>query len=215
MAASVDDESVSTHEDPSVTKQYDRTTPYADQLRDFYRLVDSHRISLLVTDRGQTQGGGGLVSRAMAVSRREACDFQYLCNIHSAKVREMRANPHVNITFFDDGGDLSWASISGVATLSGREDPRVREIYSPVVAAWFGDLGDGVHSGGADDPRMCLVNVKATRISYYLATSTSKVARMAEMAKSVALGKVAQTGVLRELSGDVLEGARAAEKSSS
>lgn len=201
MAASVDDKSVSAHEDPSVTKQYDTTTPYSEQLKDFYTLVDKNRISLLVTDRG-----GSTVSRAMAVSKREACDFYYLCNINSAKVADIRANPAVNITFFDNS-DMSWVSVSGRASVS-RDDPKIREYYNPIVSAWFGDLGDGVHSGNADDPRMSLITVKTQRISYYMSTS-GKVARMAEMAKSIALGKVAQTGVLRELSGDVLEGARA------
>ncbi|CCG82487.1 Protein bli-3 [Taphrina deformans PYCC 5710] len=182
MAASVDNNTVSAHEDPSVTKQYDRETPYSEQLKDFYELADKNRISLLITDRkGQT------VSRAMAVS-------------------DIRSNPAVNITFFNNS-DMSWVSISGTATVS-QNDPRIREYYSPVVSAWFGDMGDGVHSGNADDPRMSLLSVKTERVSYYMSTS-GKLTRMAEMAKAVAMGQVAQTGVLRELTGDVLEGARA------
>lgn len=202
MAASVDDSSVtSSHEDPSVTKQYDTETPYSEQLQDFYKLADANRISLLITDRK-----GSTVSRAMAVSKRSACDFKYLSNINSAKIADIKQNPNVNVSFFN-GSDMSWISVSGKANIT-QDTTQIREIYSPVVSAWFGDLGDGVHTGSADDPRMALITVKTDRVSYYK-SEKGKIGRMTEMAKAITLGQVAQTGVLRELSGDVLEGARA------
>jgi len=201
MAASVSNESVRADEDPSVVKQYDRETPIHQQIEEFYELADANKISLLVTDRE-----GSTVSRAMAVSAREGPDFYYLANIHSAKIRDIEAHPDVNISFFNNS-DMSWISVSGRATVS-QNTPKIRELYNPIVSAWFGDMKDGVHSGNADDPRMSLIKVTTHRVSYYKSTK-GKVARMADMAKAVGLGQVAQTGLLRELSGEVLEGARA------
>lgn len=203
MAASVDDNSVTSHEDPSVSKQYDNETPIPEQIEDFYKLADANRISLLITNRK-----GDTVSRAMAVSKREGPDFYYLANINSTKIQDIKSQPKVNISFFNNS-DQSWVSISGHATID-QNSPKIKELYNPVVSAWFGDLGDGVHSGNSDDPRMTMVKVKTNRVSYYMSTK-GKLARMADMASAVALGNVAQTGVLRELAGDVLEGARAGQ----
>lgn len=201
FAAQVSDSRITADQDPSVVKQYDSETPMAEQLDDFYKLTDGNRISLLITNRD-----GNIVSRAMAVSKRDGPDFYYLANINSSKIADIKSESQVNISFFNTS-DKSWVSVSGTATIS-QNDPKIREFYSPIVSAWFGDLGDGIHSGNADDPRMALISVKTQRVSYYLSTK-GKLARMADMAKAVSLGQVAQTGLLRELSGDVLEGARA------
>lgn len=201
MAASVNDNSVTAHEDPSVTKQYDNDTPIPEQIKDFYKLADDNRISLLITNRN-----GNTVSRAMAVSKREGPDFYYLANINSSKIQDIKSHSAVNISFFNNT-DQSWVSISGKATID-QNSPKIKELYNPVVSAWFGDLGDGVHKGNAEDPRMAMVKVETERVSYYMSTK-GKLSRMADMASAVALGKVAQTGVLRELTGDVLAGARA------
>lgn len=200
--------------DPSVAKQFDATTPISEQINDFYSFVDANRISLMTTLRHNpntntttNDNGEGLpTTRAMAVSKRIGPDILYLANIHSSKIKDLQTNSgKCSISFFNTSS-YSWCSISGHATITQR-DPRISEIYSPVVSAWFGDLGDGIHTGHADDPRMALIEVKAERVSYYLSTK-GKVARMVDMAKAVGLGEVAQTGVLREISGDALEGAR-------
>jgi hypothetical protein len=34
------------------------------------------------------------------------------------------------------------------------------------VSAWFGDLGDGVHKGDENDPRVVLIDVTPTEVSY-------------------------------------------------
>jgi len=34
------------------------------------------------------------------------------------------------------------------------------------VKAWFGDLGDGIHDGSGNDPRMALIEVKSNYITY-------------------------------------------------
>lgn len=94
MAASVSDNSVTAHEDPSVSKQYDNETPAQEQLQDFYKLVDDNKISLLITNQQ-----GNTVSRAMAVSKREGPDFYYMANINSSKIQDIKSHPSVNISF--------------------------------------------------------------------------------------------------------------------
>ena len=41
------------------------------------------------------------------------------------------------------------------------DDPRINKVWSKVISAWFGDLKDGVHTGGPEDPRMKLIEVQA------------------------------------------------------
>lgn len=211
MAEALQRSEVTSETDPSVAKQFDRETPLSEQIAEFYSFVDGQRICMVGTQRAEsaaaTPGATNTVTRAMAVAKREGPDFHFLCNRHSQKVTDLtRTSDRVNITFL---AGSSWASVSGTAVCA-PEDPKVKEVYSPIVSAWFGDLGDGVHSGGADDPRMCLLTVRPDRIVYYVNTK-GKVARMADMATAVATGRVAQTGVLREIVGDAIEGARSAK----
>ncbi|KAF2766310.1 hypothetical protein EJ03DRAFT_330167 [Teratosphaeria nubilosa] len=100
-----------------------------------------------------------------------------------------------------------WISVSGNATTSST-DPRIHEIYSSGVKAWFGDLKDGVHNGGPGDPRMRLIEVKAKYISYYKSES-GMLGAAKEIIGANLTGGVANTGVLREIKGNELDQARA------
>jgi hypothetical protein len=44
-----------------------------------------------------------------------------------------------------------WVSISGIAILT-TEREKVHKYYSIPLKAWMGDLGDGTHNGGPNDP---------------------------------------------------------------
>lgn len=198
-------QSATPKEDPSVTSQYDNETPISEQIQDFYKFADSQRIGLLQTQRSQV----GPVTRAMACAKRDGPDFWFLANINSNKVKDIKSSPSVNISFFDSS-DKSWCSVSGTATVS-QDQPKIKELYSPVVSAWFGDLGDGIHTGSADDPRMSAIKVSSNYISYYK-TTKGKVARMADMAMAVGLGRLAQTGILREIKAEAIEGSRATKQ---
>jgi len=100
--------------------------------------------------------GVGPVSRSMAVSKRSGPDFLYLSNNHSQKFKDLESNKQIQITF-QDSSTQNWVSITGEATTISNSDPRVKELYSPAIKAWFGDLGDGVHNGTYEDPRMTLI----------------------------------------------------------
>ena len=87
------------------------------------------------------------------------------------------------------------------------DDPKIKELWSRGVSAWFGDLGDGVHDGTADDPRMSMIEVKSRYVAYWKSTVTS-LGFVKEVAQAALTGEVANTGVQRQLTEDDLEHAR-------
>lgn len=80
----------------------------------------------------------------------------------------------------------------------------VKAHYTPTLRAWLGDLGDGVHDGSENDPRIGIIRVKANTAVYSIA-SKGMVGRVAEVARGVVTGKPAQVNRLRELSKDEIE----------
>ena len=96
----------------------------------------------------------------MAVAKRTGPDFLFIANANSQKFDDIKKNKVANV-YFHDSGNQDWISITGEAVTSSNDDPRIKEIYSKGVSAWFGDLGDGVHTGGPEDPRMKLIEVQA------------------------------------------------------
>ena len=192
--------------DPTVAKQFDEETPKKEQLQDFYKIVDGLKVSLLSTFRP----GIGLVARSMAIAKRSGPDFLFLANQHSQKFHDIEHSKEALITF-QNSSSQDWVSVSGTVTVASNEDPRIKEIYSKGTAAWFGDLGDGVHTGGPEDPRMALIEVKAKYISYWKSTVTS-VGFLKEVAQATIQGKVADTGVLRHLMEQDIKAARESEE---
>lgn len=184
---------ITSETDPSVAKQYDNDTPKSDQAKDFYSLADGLKTCLLTTKRP----GIGPVSRSMAIAKRHGPDFLFLANKHSQKFKDIDHDKVAQITF-QNSSSQDWASITGKVTIAANDDPRIKELYSSTISAWFGDLGDGVHNGTAEDPRMALIELKAHYIVYWKSTSSS-LGFMKEVGTAALTGKVATTGVMREL----------------
>jgi len=193
---------ISSKTDPSVAKQYDNETPKSQQIEEFYKFADSKKVGLLTTQRPDV----GLVSRSMAVSKRVGPDFLFLANAHSRKFEDLENNKTVQVTF-QDSSNQDWASISGTATTTSNSDPRIKDLWNNGVKAWFGDLGDGKHDGTADDPRMTLIEVKTNYVTYWLHT-VGALGFMKEVGVAALTGKVADTGVTRELMQSDIEKAR-------
>ena len=188
--------------DPSVAKQYDDKTPTHEQFEDLYKIVDGLKVSLLNTYRE----GTGPVGRSMAVAKRDGPDFLYLANAHSNKFADLEKNKEVQITF-QDSKTQDWVTIAGTAVTTSNDDPRIKELYSPTIKAWFGDLGDGVHTGTAEDPRMSLIEVKSKYICYWKHT-VGMLGFMKEVGVASLTGQVADTGVQRQLLEQDIEKAR-------
>lgn len=155
MPSELKKEDIEQKNDPSVARQWDDETPKDQQFKDFYDIADGLKICLFSTYRPSI----GPVSRAMAVAKRTGPDFLFLANNHSQKFDDLKANPEVNISFHDKTSQ-NWISVTGTATTTSNSDSRIKQVWSKMAAAWFGDLGDGVHDASPDDPRMTLIEVK-------------------------------------------------------
>ena len=97
----------------------------------------------------------------MAVAKRTGPDFLFISNGNSKKFEDLEKAKTVTLSFMNNSSS-DWISITGEAVTTSGDDPRLKEVYSKQVSAWFGDLGDGVHTGGPEDPRMKLIEVQAT-----------------------------------------------------
>ncbi|KAF7512857.1 hypothetical protein GJ744_011960 [Endocarpon pusillum] len=141
-----------------------------------------------------------LVSRCMAVAAKEGggIDLLFHTNTESGKTDDLTDDPSINISFLNATGE--WASISGSSSiLTDRET--VKKYYSPQLRAWVGDLGDGKHDGGPDDPRIGVIKVEAKTITYAV-TRGNVVSRGVEMVQGALTGSTAQVNKLREISED-------------
>jgi len=142
----------------------------------------------------------------MAVAKRTGPDFLFLSNNHSQKFKDLDQNKEVQITF-QDSKTQDWISVSGTATTLDNSDPRIKDVWSQPTRAWFGDLGDGTHTGGPEDPRMTLIEIKSKYVTYYL-TDVGMLGMAKEVLGATVTGGIAKTGKLRELSEQDLEKAR-------
>ena len=112
----------------------------------------------------------------------------------------MKSDPKINIAFLNSTGE--WASISGEADIvTDRE--MVRKYYSPALKAWLGDLEDGTHDGGPEDPRIGVIKVTAKTATYAINARTI-VGRVTEVVKGIATGSAPNVNKLRELSEEEL-----------
>lgn len=114
-------------------------------------------------------------------------------NTESGKTDDLKSDPNINIGFLNNSGE--WASIAGEAEVI-TERSFIHKYYSPALKAWIGDLGDGKHDGGPDDPRICAILVKAKTAQYAISKKTA-VGGFIEFAKGVATGDAPNVNKLR------------------
>lgn len=142
----------------------------------------------------------------MGLLQREGPDFLFLANAHSTKFRDLSNDQTAQVTF-QNSSSQDWASISGTVVTTANDDPRIKDLYSKGTAAWFGDLGDGVHTGTAEDPRMAIIELKAKYISYWKAT-VGTLGFVKEVAQASLTGQVANTGSQRQFMQEDIEAMR-------
>lgn len=123
-------------------------------------------------------------------------DLIFHTNTESHKTDELHSDPHVNISFLNSSGE--WASISGVTEII-TERSVVKKYYKPTLKAWVGDLGDGVHDGSENDPRIGIIRVKMVSATYSIATKGT-IGQVLDVAQGTVTGKTAHVNKLRELS---------------
>jgi general stress protein 26 len=125
-------------------------------------------------------------------------DLLFHTNTESGKTDDIASDSHVNISFLNYAGD--WASVSATASVV-TDRSLIQKHYSQDLKAWLGDLGDGVHDGGANDPRIGIIRVKMTT-AHYAVSSKSILGQMAQVAQGVVTGKPASVNKLREISAE-------------
>jgi len=148
---------------------------------------------------------GHLHARAMTPAgpySNSQVNLVFIANKASPKFQEIQNDNHVNVNFFDTA-TTHWASFSGTARVI--EDRAViKKYWSSCISSYFGDLGDGVHKGDVNDPRVVAIEVVPDEVRYWLATSGS-VSRGAQEIASAVQGEVAVTGELRTITKKEIE----------
>jgi general stress protein 26 len=120
----------------------------------------------------------------------------FFTNTESGKTDDLAADSAINIAFVDSSGQ--WASFSGRASVDTGRDT-IRSHWTPMLKVWLGDLGDGKHDGGPDDPRIAAIRVKSDTITYSF-YERGIVGRTAEIAKGAVTGDTPSFTTIRELS---------------
>jgi len=161
-------------------------------LDELWKLVDGIETAMLTTRRSD----GHLVSRPMATQKRvSGADFWFVTTKASPKVKEIAAEPRVNLSYYKDR-TREWVSVSGEARLSD-DRGKIRELYAPDWRAWFEDEG-GAKDGGPDDPRMILIGVDAVTAQYMTVNKPQPLV-LFELVKGMVTGKAPQIGDVKEI----------------
>ena len=164
----------------------------AGSLQELYGHIDDIEIAMMTTRRAD----GHLRSRAMATQKRAAgADVWFVTLDESAKLDDLRHDPHVNLTYYKDR-TREWVSISGMATLS-RDRAKIAELYAPDWAAWF-PKGDDPRHGTAEDPRMVLIGV-AIHGAEYLEVDTPQPVVLYEVVKGWLTGSTPEVGEMKHI----------------
>lgn len=177
------------HENPSLKEK----------VEDLVAFVDKCKFCMMTT---RVESSGLLASRCMALAAKESngVDLLFHANSESGKTDDLASDSDINLSFLTPTGE--WASISGKASIETDRDI-VKKYYSPALKAWIGDLGDGKHDGGPDDPRICIIRVKAVTTQYAI-SKRSVVGAFVELAKGITTGEAPNVNRLRQLSEEEL-----------
>ena len=98
----------------TTSKVRDDDVPTEKKLDELYGLIDGIEVAMMTT----RAADGALVSRAMQTqARRPGTDLWFMANAESGKIAELRADPHVNLSYYRDR-TREWVSVSGTAVVT-------------------------------------------------------------------------------------------------
>lgn len=125
-----------------------------ENIRKLRALANGLHVAMLTT-RGRD---GRLFSRPLGVQEVEFDgDVWFATGLDSEKVREIEANPQVNVAFASkDNG--TYISISGLGSVV-RDRAEIERHWTPGMGIYFKD--------GKDDPNLCLIRVEAQSAEYW------------------------------------------------
>jgi len=178
-----------------------------EKIEDLVKFITGCKFGMMTT---RIASSGLLTSRCMALAATESggIDLLFHTNTESGKTDDLSSDPKINVSFLNVSGE--WASISGEASIL-TDRSVVHKYYSPALKAWIGDLGDGTHDGGLDDPRIGVIKVRAVTATYALARKTA-IGRGIEMIKGAVTGEAPTVNKLREVSEEELGQWRSTQK---
>lgn len=203
--------------DPYKAKNYENP-PLDQKVKDLVHFISEIKYGMLTT---KASDGDHLTSRCMALAGKVCVysdtytyglelthenpnqenggiDLIFHTNLFSGKTMDLTVHPQETNMSFLDPVSGSWASVSGSASILA-EPEIVHKYYSPALKAWLGDLGDGVHDGGPNDPRIGVIRVEAKLATYVLA-ARGAIGRAVETAKGAIKGETPAINKIRELS---------------
>jgi general stress protein 26 len=127
---------------------------------------------------------GTLRSRPMATQQTESDgDLWFFTQASAAKAEEIRANPHVNVSYAEPR-ENRYVSVSGTATLV-RDRRKIEELWDQLYKAWLPQ--------GLDDPDLALLRINVERAEYWDAPSGT-MAEIAGLLKVPAAGGPSAAG---------------------
>lgn len=163
------------------------------ELAKFYALVEDIEIAMMTTRRPD----GHLESRAMANQKRaEGADLWFVTAEGTNKLRDLRADPHLNLSYYKDR-TREWISVSGIVSIS-RDRQKIRELYAPDWKLWFAAEGDPRH-GTPDDPRFVLIGVEI-HAAVFLEVNKPAPVVLYEVAKGWLMGETPELGEMHRIS---------------
>ncbi len=129
-----------------------KTLSKAEKQEHLHELVTGFDTAMLVT----RVADGSLRSRPLQIADAEEDGLLYFAtSIESPKVKEIEANPQVNVTLQDG---RRFVSITGMASIV-RERALIARLWSEAWKVWF--------PKGKDDPSICLLAVDAHAAEYW------------------------------------------------
>ncbi|GGL96877.1 pyridoxamine 5'-phosphate oxidase family protein [Micromonospora yangpuensis] len=155
-------------------------TSTADARRRVTELIREARICMLTT----TGVDGHLVSRPMGLQEAEFDgNLWFFAATDSAKIRQLRVNPEVNVAFSDPRNHC-WVSLSGTAT-EAYDRQRAEQLWNPMLKAWFPD--------GLDTPGLTLIKVHPSSAEYWDAPGSTMV-NLFDIARAAVTGRGPKAG---------------------
>lgn len=146
------------------------------KLAELKKLLDGFDAAMMTT----IDTDGHLVARPMATQKKEVpdADVWFVGMLDSDQVKRLQLDPRVNIAYFHEKGDRSYASLAGKAHLSNDRE-RIRSLWDESWRPWAPD--------GPDDGNLCLILVEAIHGQFWKPEG-GKLATMFHYAKAYLTG---------------------------
>ena len=149
------------------------TISEAEKRKRLSELVVRFDTAMLVT----RSSDGGMRARPLTIADGgDGKTLYFSTSIESPKVREIEADPHVNVVMQDG---RHYVSLSGVAQVV-RDRALIERLWSPSWKIWF--------PNGMDDPSLCLLRVEPVEAAYWDMTGTTGIKYVFEMARAFVTG---------------------------